>query len=335
MRWLARLFMGLTVLGAAAAVFVYAEYQRFSTTPLALPEAGFTLQVERGQTLRDVAQTLAVANALGDPRYLVWFGRWRDQSQRIRAGEYRIAADSTPGALLDQLVAGAVVQHSITFIEGWTFRQLRAALNAHEVLNHATTELDDAAIMARLGRAGVHPEGRFLPDTYQFPRGESDLAVLERAATAMDQALAGTWATRETGLPLETADQALVLASIVEKETGVAAERAEIAGVFIRRLRRGMRLQTDPTVIYGLGETFDGNLRRRDLEADTPYNTYTRAGLPPTPIAMPGRAALHAAVHPAAGTALYFVADGSGGHVFSDTLEDHNRAVARHQLGRP
>jgi len=192
--------------------------------------------------------------------------------------------------------------------------------------------LSDAEVMVRLGRPGEHPEGRFLPDTYHFPTGFTDEAFLRRALTAMDQQLAAIWNQRAPDVPLQNADQALILASIIEKETGVTAERAEIAGVFARRLRLGMRLQTDPTVIYGLGETFDGNLRRRDLETDTPYNTYTRPGLPPTPIALPGIAALEAAVNPAPGDTLYFVADGQGGHVFSRTLDEHNRAVRRYQL---
>ncbi len=233
--------------------------------------------------------------------------------------------------MLDRIVAGRVIQYPLTIVEGWTFRQLRQALAAHPQLTQTLAGLSDAEIMARLGRPGAHPEGWFLPDTYHFPKGFTDEAFLRRALTAMEQRLTQVWERRAPDTPLNDPYQALVLASIIEKETGVAAERAEIAGVFARRLRLGMRLQTDPTVIYGLGEAFDGNLRRRDLEADTPYNTYTRPGLPPTPIALPGLAALEAAAQPAAGDALYFVADGQGGHVFSRTLEEHHRAVRRYQ----
>jgi UPF0755 protein len=219
-------------------------------------------------------------------------------------------------------------------VEGWTFRQLLSALRRHEAVRDTLDGLSDEAIMARLGYPGKHPEGRFLPETYQFPRGTSDLEFLRRAYDGMQRALAAAWQGRAEDLPLDSPHEALVLASIVEKETGLASERARIAGVFVRRLRRGMRLQTDPTVIYGLGEAFDGNLRRRDLAADTPYNTYTRAGLPPTPICLPGKAAIEAVMHPAHGTSLYFVARGDGSHQFSDTLEAHNRAVQKYQLNR-
>ena len=217
-------------------------------------------------------------------------------------------------------------------VEGWTFQQLRQALSEHPKIAHTLGALSDAEIMARLGRPGEHPEGRFFPDTYHFPIGTSDEAFLRRALAAMDQRLNHVWSQRRSDLPFNDPYQALILASIIEKETRLPAERPTIAGVLARRLRKGMPLQTDPTVIYGLGQAFSGNLRRQDLLADTPYNTYTRKGLPPTPIALPGEGALAAAVNPTSGDALYFVATGEGGHAFSATLEEHNRAVRRYQL---
>jgi UPF0755 protein len=231
-----------------------------------------------------------------------------------------------------------VIQYALTVIEGWTFRQMLEAVRAHEAIRRTLDGLDDAGIMARLGRPGEHPEGRFYPDTYHFPRGTTDAEFLTRAHRKMQAAVEEAWGRRAAGLPYASPYEALVLASIVEKESGVAAERDQIAGVFVRRLRKGMKLQADPTVIYGLGTEFDGNLRRRDLEADNPYNTYTRTGLPPTPISLPGGGALRAAVAPAEGTALYFVAKGDGTHHFSATLDEHQRAVTRFQLrrsGRP
>jgi UPF0755 protein len=253
---------------------------------------------------------------------------------RLQVGDYTIRHGITPRELLAKLESGKVIQQRFTIVEGWNFRELRAALARDETLEQKARDLDDAALMAALGRDGQHPEGRFLPETYHYTRGQSDLDLLRRAALAMDKAVADAWEARAEGVPIETPEQLLTLASIIEKETGKAAERPEIAGVFARRLRLGMRLQTDPTVIYGMGSAYAGNIRRSDLTTDTPYNTYTRAGLPPTPIAMPGRAALFAAANPAQGNTLYFVSRGDGSHVFSATLAEHNRAVACHQLKR-
>jgi UPF0755 protein len=264
--------------------------------------------------------------------YLEILARLDGSARRIRAGEYRLPAGMAPDALLALLVSGQVLQYPLTIVEGWSVRDLLSNLRNDPILLQTLEGLDGAEIMVRLGRPDMHPEGRFLPDTYHFPRGATDLAFLQRAMQAMDSVLAAEWERRAPGLPLETPEQALVLASIVEKETSLAEERARVAGVFVRRLQIGMRLQTDPTVIYGLGEGFDGNLRRRDLQADTDYNTYTRSGLPPTPIALPGRAAIHASLHPAAGDELYFVARGDGSHHFSRTLSEHNAAVRRYQL---
>ena len=246
-----------------------------------------------------------------------------------------MAEGLTPAALLDLLVSGKVIEYSLTLVEGWTFAQVLEATRSHPVLVQSLApDAGPGDVMTALGHPGEHPEGRYFPDTYQFPRGTTDLQVLARSYDRMAEVLAREWDARAEGLPITDPYEALTLASIVEKETGRAEERPAIAGVFVRRLEKGMLLQTDPTVIYGLGDAFDGNLRRRDLERDTPYNTYTRAGLTPTPICMPGRDAIHAVLHPADGDALYFVATGDGGHHFSATLSEHNRAVRRYQLNR-
>lgn len=249
---------------------------------------------------------------------------------RIKAGEYELDDGLTPRLLLERMRDGKVIQHRVTLVEGWNIRQVRAALARATPLMQTLDDVDDAALMAALGREGVHPEGRFLPETYHYARGESDRDVLARALLGMDKALAQAWDGRAQDLPLQNPDELLTLASIIEKETGLASERPQIAGVFVRRLKMGMRLQTDPTVIYGIGQAYDGNIRKIHLTTDTPYNTYTRAGLTPTPIAMPGRDALQAAAHPADGDALYFVAigDGSGAHLFSATYAQHQQAVA-------
>lgn len=294
--------------------------------------AAVVIEIPTGSSLARIAQRLEDAEVIEHALLFEWFGRATGQAGKVRAGEYRFPAHSTPREAMARLVSGEVVLHAVTIVEGWNFRQLRAALTGHEAIAQQLGEIPDAEVMTRLGKPGMAPEGWFLPETYRFARGTTDLELLRMAHEAMEQALAETWTARADDLPLESPYEALILASIIEKETGLADERREIAGVFARRLKRGMRLQTDPTVIYGLGQDFDGNLRRTDLRTDTPYNTYTRHGLPPTPIAMPGRAALAAAVNPAAGTALFFVATGrpDGSHYFSETLEEHNRAVARY-----
>ena len=292
------------------------------------------LAIEPGTLPRGVAQDVQAAGVRVDARILYAFFRLSGRGRDIRAGNYEIPPGTTPLVLLDKLVRGEETLRTLTLVEGWTFRQVRTALARDEQLKHDTAELSDAALMERLGRPGVHPEGRFFPDTYTYAKGSSELAVLRRALHAMDRRLEAAWAQRAADTPLKSADEALILASIVEKETGRASDRAQIAGVFTNRLRNGMLLQTDPTVIYGLGEKFDGNLRRKDLLADTPWNTYTRAGLPPTPIAMPGKASLLAAVQPERTKALYFVARGDGSSHFSSSLDEHNRAVNRFQRGQ-
>jgi peptidoglycan lytic transglycosylase G len=290
--------------------------------------------VPPGRSFSAVAEDLAAKGLVGRPRYLIWLARLQGLDERIQAGEYRLTPGTTQLQFLDALVHGRVIHHSFTLVEGWTFRQLLAALRGADYLEHTLDGLDDGQVMARLGYADVFPEGRFLPDTYFVTRQTKDTALLRRAYQAMRQCLVQEWQQRDPNLPYDTPRQALILASIVEREAALADERARIAGVFVRRLRIGMALQADPTVIYGLGDRFDGNLTRADLEADTPYNTYLHPGLPPTPIAMPGTAALHAALHPERGMMMYFVARGDGSHQFSETLEEHSRAVRRYQRKR-
>ncbi|MFN3297284.1 endolytic transglycosylase MltG [Caldimonas sp.] len=303
--------------------------------PLSLATPTVELSVEPGMSPRAIAEAWVAAGVQTSPSLLYEWFRWSGQARRIRAGSYEVAAGTSPRALLEKMVLGDETLVTVRLIEGWTFRQFRAELARAEGLRADTAAMSDAQVMAALGRPGVHPEGRFFPDTYAYSRGSSDLAVLRRALHAMERRLAAAWEQRAPDLPLRTPEEALILASIVEKETGLEADRGLVAGVFVNRLRIGMRLQTDPTVIYGLGASFDGNLRRRDLETDTPYNTYTRSGLPPTPIAMPGKRSLLAAVNPQPTRALYFVARGDGTSVFSETLTEHNRAVNRYQRGGP
>ena len=325
-----RLLVGLlvVVLGLAGLAAWWLHH------PLTQAAEPLELAIEPGTTPRGVARDVVAAGATTDARWLwAWF-RLSGQDRLIKAGNYEIPAGTTPRSLLRKLVRGEETLMAITLVEGWTFRQVRQALAKQEGLKADSATLADDALMARLGRPGTAPEGRFFPDTYTFGKGSSDLAVLRRALHAMDRQLANAWQQRAPDTPLKSPDEALILASIVEKETGRPADRGQIAGVFTNRLRIGMLLQTDPTVIYGLGEAFDGNLRRRDLLNDTPWNTYTRAGLPPTPIAMPGKASLMAAVQPQRTPALYFVAKGDGSSHFSATLQEHNRAVNRYQRGQ-
>lgn len=328
------LSIALAVLVAGAALYgIHADYRRFLDTPLGVPTDGLVLEVKPGMGIGAITRELRrQPGLLRSTFYLEAYARFNGLAPRLKVGEYALAPGMTPRDLLERIATGQVIQYPLTVVEGWTFQQLRQALAAHPKIAQTLREASDAEIMARLDRPGRHPEGWFFPETYHFPAGFTDEAFLRRALTAMEQRLARAWSQRAADLPLDDPYQALILASIVEKETGLTEERPAIAGVFARRLRAGMLLQTDPTVIYGLGAAFDGDLRRRDLVTDTPYNTYTRKGLPPTPIALPGAGALEAAIHPAAGDALYFVADGQGGHVFSRTLDEHNRAVRRYQL---
>ena len=292
------------------------------------------LEIESGTTANGVAETV-VASGAEVPVLLLqaWF-RFSGQARLIKAGSYELVPGTSPRKLLSMLVRGEETLKSVTLVEGWTFAQVRGALQKAEHLTHDTIAQAPEIIMEQLGKPGVHPEGRFFPDTYTYAKGASDLAVLKRAARAMDKRLDTAWNLKSVDSPLKSPDQALILASIVEKETGKPADREQIGGVFSNRLRIGMPLQTDPSVIYGLGSRFDGNLRKRDLQLDTPYNTYTRTGLPPTPIAMPGKAALLAAVQPAPTKALYFVSRGDGSSEFSENLDSHNSAVNKYIRGR-
>ena len=302
--------------------------------PMPMGDALLELEIEPGTTPRGVARNVQAAGVRVDARLLYAWFRLSGQDRLIKAGNYEIPPGTTPYGLLQKLARGEESLRALTLVEGWNFRQVRAALARDATLKPDTAGLTDAAIMERLERPGVHPEGRFFPDTYTYAKGSSDLAVLRRALHAMDRRLEAAWSQRDSDTPLQSAEQALILASIVEKETGRASDRSLVAGVFSNRLRVGMLLQTDPTVIYGLGEKFDGNLRKKDLQTDTPWNTYTRAGLPPTPIAMPGKASLLAAVQPEHTRALYFVAKGDGTSHFSESLGEHNRAVNRYQRGQ-
>lgn len=332
----ALLILLLLVLGGglAIAVYLWGQYQDFLRQPLRLPEGGMVLEVQPGSSLAQLATDLESRGIISDQRWLRLHARLNKGLDRIKAGEYRLESGLTPPALLALLVSGRTLVHSITFPEGWTFRQWRQHIERHPAIVQRLKGLSDAQVMERIGHPDIHPEGRFFPDTYLFPRGFTDVELLKRAWERMEKELAMAWEQRVEDLPLKTPEEALILASIIEKETGLAEERREIGGVFVRRLKKGMKLQTDPTVIYGMGKDYKGNIRRSDLRQDTPYNTYVHAGLPPTPICMPGRESLLAAVNPAEGKSLYFVAKGDGSHYFSSSLKEHNRAVRKYQLKR-
>ena len=320
------------------------DVQSFMRSSLALPLAAaeqssqtvsrWRYTIKAGSSLTAVAYDLQRHKVLTQPRYLLWMARWQGKADQIKAGDYAFEAGTTVAQLLEKITRGDVIQYPLTIIEGWSFHQLMQYISMLDGLEQTLTGLEPQAVMARLGREREHPEGRFFPDTYYYIRGMSDAQVLQKAYTAMDVFLDKAWQERDSNLPYQTAYEALTMASIIEKETGAAAERSQIAGVFVRRLQKRMRLQTDPTVIYGIGQGFDGNLRRRDLKTDTPYNTYRRHGLPPTPIAMPGADAILAALHPDDSDKLYFVARGDGSHYFSASINEHNNAVRKYQLKR-
>jgi UPF0755 protein len=335
---LLRALLALLLLAIAAAAWTWTDYQRFTEAPLPIVRADATIDVPRGSSYPLIVAELRrqdiAGHGLRDGLYWRVLGRELGVAGRLHAGEYALPQGITPRALLRKMAAGDVVQHRFTIVDGWTFRQLRLALANEAGLRQTLPGSSDEDIAHRVGIADGRPEGWFLPETYSFVKGESDFDLLQRAHAAMQDALGRLWPQRSGDVKLDTPYQALILASIVERETAQPTERAQIAGVFIRRLKFGMRLQTDPTVIYGMGENYAGNIRRSDLETDTPYNTYTRDGLPPTPIALPGTVALEAVLHPAPGDALYFVARGDGSHEFSPTLDAHNRAVQKFQLHR-
>jgi UPF0755 protein len=320
-------FAALILLGMSAAGWVI----YFANTPVHLPQSPYEFTLKHGSSLRAIARQFSAEGLFPEPWSFIVLAKALGKEGGIKAGNYQLDRELTPFQLVQKITKGDVSQSEIVFIEGWTFIQLRKALDDHPGIRHDTTGLSDRELLNRLAVQEENAEGLFFPDTYYFSNGMSDLSVLKRAYQIMGQRLADAWLERSPNLPYSTPYEALVMASIVEKETGRSGERPMIAAVFINRLRIGMRLQTDPTVIYGLGEAFDGNLHKRDLTTDNAYNTYTRAGLPPGPIAMPGWASIHAALHPAATTALYFVSKGDGTHQFSRSLSEHNEAVARYQ----
>jgi len=319
----------LLVVLAAVGLWLYVAW--YVSTPLPTKSLPVEVEIPKGTRFRDAVTILEQAGI--DPGGLRFeaLARGLGRAQAIKAGSYEFNRALTPLELLDKLTRGDVRQAELRFVEGWTLRQLRQALDASDHLRHDSSEMDEDALRAAIGATESRLEGLLFPDTYLFAKGSSDLAVLRRAYHAMQRHLAAEWQARNANLPYQTPYEALIMASIIEKETGQAVERDLIAGALVNRLRIGMRLQTDPTVIYGLGESFDGNLKKIHLLTDGPYNTYTRAGLPPTPIAIPGLASLRAALQPAKTDALYYVARGDGSSQFSRTLEDHNRAVNRYQ----
>ena len=327
--------MSVLLLAAAAAV-VLVDARGQLHAPLMIEEHR-SFELQPGSRLRDAIELMRRDALFANQRqawYLEIWARGSGEAGRIKAGEYSLDPGLSSLDVLALMVGGKTVLHELRVIEGLRFEDALKIVFEHPELQHSLSDRRPEAVMAAIGRPELHPEGRFFPDTYRFPKGTTDVTILRQAFQAMDRVLAETWAERVADLPYARPEDALIMASIVEKETGLASEREAIAGVFVRRLQMGMRLQTDPTVIYGLGEAFDGNLRKRDLLADGPYNTYARSGLPPTPICLPGRAALRAAVNPAKGSALFFVSRGDGSHQFSDTLTDHETAVRRYQLGQ-
>lgn len=330
MRWLNKLLV--LILLAIFAVGGWLVY--FAKQPVTLPSASYDLVLKHGSSLRGIAQQMVREGILAEPWTFIALVRAKGMAGDIKAGNYELQEGMTHYDLFLMITDGMTTQRSITFIEGWTFQQMRDALNRHEDVRHLSMPMTNEEILRQIGAEESVAEGLFFPDSYYFDSGMSDLDILKRAYETMQRKLAKAWENREAGLPYRTPYEALIMASIVEKETGLASERPMISSVFLNRLRIGMRLQTDPTVIYGLGEEFDGNLRKRDLLQDNAYNTYTRGGLPPTPIAMPGMAAIEAVLHPAKSNALYFVGKGDGSHAFSSNLNEHNRAVYRYQLKR-
>jgi UPF0755 protein len=328
--WIKRIFL----LALCLTLLAIAGLSWYAFSPLKLRSDPADFSIEPGSSLKSATRQIVESGVELNAWQFNLLGRLLGKAGTIKAGSYEVGSGITPLALLNKLTAGEVTQAEVVFIEGWTFRQVRAALNADPGVRHDSAALSDAQIMAQLGAAGRNPEGLFFPDTYLFGKGANDLDILKRAYKAMDRQLQAAWQQRAPDLPYRSPYEALIMASVIEKETGQATDRALIGGVFVNRLRIGMMLQTDPSVIYGLGENFDGNLRKKDLLADTPHNTYTRTGLPPTPIAMPGQASLAAALNPAKTPALYFVARGDGSSEFSRTLAEHERAVAKYQRRR-
>jgi UPF0755 protein len=323
---LAFLLAFIGVLGACAWLYFYAK------TPLNLSPEAQEITIKPNSGLKSIANQLVEQNVLPSSLPFVVLAKIMQKESELQAGDYTLNKNVSPYQLMLSLNHGKATQGSITFIEGKTFKQMRAKLAKNDSVKSTIQDSSDAEVMRLVGKGEKHAEGLFFPDTFYFDRNTADIVLLKRSYEIMQAKLATAWANRASGLPYKNSYQALIMASIVEKETGKASERPEIAGVFLNRLRIGMRLQTDPTVIYGMGDKYNGNIRRKDLTTDTIYNTYTRDGLPPTPIAMPGLASIDAALHPKTTKALYFVGKGDGSHAFSNSLVEHNRAVAKYQL---
>ena len=329
-----RVLLLLVLLSVLGGILAVQELERRWEQPLVLPAQGLPVMITPGESLRAVANRLHAQGILPYPDLLILYARWKGIDQKIKHGEYLLSPRLTPLQLLELLQSGIVIEYAVTLPEGKTVYEMRSILAAEPRLKILLEGVDDARLLEMI-EPYQHPEGLFFPDTYRFPRDTTDLQLLERAHTKMLEVLAQEWEGRAPDLPYESPYEALIMASIIERETGLPEEREQIAGVFVRRLEKGMRLQTDPTIIYGLGDEFDGNLKRLHLDdEDNAYNTYRHSGLPPTPIALPGRASIHAALHPAEGTALYFVARGDGGHQFSTTLAEHEAAVRQYQSQR-
>lgn len=325
--------LGFTILGLSIFLgWFWQSYNHFVSTPVNFSQTSTDFTIPSGASLTSVANSLASQGIISDASLFIWMTKFDDKKISIQAGEYVIDPDMTPRDIVASFVVGKVKQYPFTIVEGWSFKQLLVALGASTRLQHELKGQSGAEVMDSIGHSGEHPEGRFLPDTYHFPAGSTDTLFLQRAYDAMEKVLQKEWQGRKAGLPYKNSYEALIMASIVEKETGVEKERKQIAGVFVRRLEKRMRLQTDPTVIYGMGDKYTGNLRKKDLKKDTPYNTYRRRGLPPTPIALPGEAAINAALHPHDDKTLYFVAKGDGSHYFSETMKAHNKAVRKYQI---
>ena len=322
---------GVVAVFLAVAILVF-QLLRFQHGSISLPQQQTTFLIKSGSNIKSIAQDLSLQKVIDDPWLFILLAKLKGVETSVRAGEYQIESALTADELLELFTRGNSIQYSFTIIEGWSFRQLLAAIAEDPIIEHTLQGKTNQEIMSLLGYPEQHPEGMFFPDTYRFPKSTRDVDFLRRAYQVMQKHLAREWDQRGSNLPLKSSYEALILASIIEKETGAAFERPLISAVFTERLRRKMRLQTDPTIIYGMGEEFDGDIRFRDLKKDTPYNTYLRAGLTPTPIALPGLEAIRAALHPAPSNALYFVSKGDGTHHFSTTLHEHNMAVKRYQL---
>ena len=331
-RFIKRAFGWSLLAGLLAIAILVFQLLRFQHGSIVLPQQQAVFLIESGSNIKSIAQDLSLQQIINDPWLFILLAKLKGVETRVRAGEYKIESGQTADELLELFTRGNSIQYSFTVIEGWSFRQLLAAIAEDPILIHTLQDKTDQEIMNLLGYPDQHPEGLFFPDTYRFPKGTRDIDFLKRSYEVMQKHLLREWEQRAPDLPLKSSYEALILASIIEKETGAAFERPLISAVFTERLRRNMRLQTDPTIIYGLGEQFDGDIRFRDLKKDTPYNTYLHSGLTPTPIALPGLEAIRSALHPAESDALYFVSQGDGTHHFSATLDEHNAAVQKYQL---